>query len=179
MSLEAPDPALDHFARLGLPRRWAIDGGALQDAFMRRAKEVHPDRYAGAPAQLQARARTHSSLLNEAHHVLRDPLRRATYLAKLGGFDLDRAGEAGGAPAPSQAFLLEMMERRAAAESLVSDDDREDLLEEILKERDGVFQQAVRALDDAQAAEAAEALVVVRYLDRFVEGLEAALEEAG
>lgn len=146
---------------------------------MCRAKEVHPDRFAGSPAQLQARARTHSSLLNEAHHVLRDPLRRATYLAKLGGFDLERAGQEGGAPAPSQAFLLEMMERRDAAESLASDDDREALLDEVLKERDAVFQRAVRALDDAEAAKAAEALVVVRYLDRFVEGIEASLEEGG
>lgn len=176
MPLAAVDPALDHFARLGLPRRWSLDSGALQDAFVAQAREVHPDKYSDAPPNVQARARTHSSLINEAHHVLKDPLRRAVYLSKLAGFDLNGTGEAGGAPAPSQMFLLEMMERRDAAESLQDDAEREALLDEVLRERGVTFEGAVTALDTGDSASAAEALVVVRYLDRFVESLEEALD---
>jgi len=153
-----------------------LDGEVLQDAFVSRAKVAHPDQYSGAPANIQARARTHSSLLNEAHHVLKDPLRRATYLTRLAGFDLDGPGDSRGAPTPSQAFLLEMMERRDAAESLDNDDEREALLDEVVSERGKVFQTAVSALDVGSPVEAAEALVVVRYLDRFVESLEGALD---
>lgn len=179
MHLEPPDPGLDHFERLGLPREWGLSRDALQQAYVSRSREVHPDRFAGGSEQVQARARTHASLLNEAYQVLRDRVGRAAYLVKLAGFDLEQAGREGGAPAPSQAFLLEMMERRDAAEALTEDGQREALLDEVEAERAQTFAAAVEHLESGAFEDAARALLVLRYLDRFVESLEEALDKAG
>ena len=85
----------------------------------------------------------------------------------------------GGAPAPSQAFLLEMMERRDAAEALTEDGQREALLDEVEGERAQTFAAAVKHLESGAFEDAARALLVLRYLDRFVESLEEALDKAG
>ena len=44
--------------------------------------------------------------------MLRDGVRRAEYLVKLGGVDLDSSDPQSGAPHLTQAFLIEMIERR-------------------------------------------------------------------
>ena len=149
---------------------------ALNDAFATCSRVVHPDQFAGASAQIRARARTHMSLLNEAHHVLKDPLHRAGYLAMLGGFDINRPGEPGGAPTPSQGFLMEMLARRDAAETITTVEDRERLLDEVMDERAQAFAGAVACLEREAFEDAARDLIVVRYLDRFIESLEEALD---
>ena len=179
MHLDPPDPGLDHFERLGLPRAWGLSREALQEAYVTRSREVHPDRFAGGSDQVQARARTHASLLNEAYQVLRDRVARAAYLVKLAGFDLEQAGREGGAPAPSQAFLLEMMERRDAAEALTDGAQLEALLDEVEAERGQTFAAAVELLETAAFEDAARMLLVLRYLDRFVESLEETLDKTG
>jgi molecular chaperone HscB len=176
--LAAFDPSLDHFARLGLERGWRVDRNALEDSYLARSREVHPDRHAGADAATRRAALEHSSALNEAYRVLRDGVRRAEYLVKLGGVDLDSSDPESGAPHPNQEFLIEMIERREHLGQVVAagEDALAELRDEVEEEADAVFDLAIAALgaDDVQAA--AAALVHRRYLQRFLDEIDAAAE---
>jgi molecular chaperone HscB len=84
-SLYPPPPWADHFALLGLPRTYAVDHKRLNAAFRAIARGVHPDRFAGAPEEVQTLATRLSAEVNQAFHVLSDPVRRAGYLLELVG----------------------------------------------------------------------------------------------
>jgi molecular chaperone HscB len=101
----------DHFDRLGLPRRFALDPAAVERAYIARSRAVHPDYHlSGSSADLSASLEL-SAALNEAYNTLRDPFTRAEYLLSLEG-----------GPTPTEhkqmpaAFLAEMLELREQVE---------------------------------------------------------------
>lgn len=81
---DLPDDA-DHFAVLGLPRRFDIAEGDINAAYRRMARKTHPDRFGGADPQIIARATRLSAVLNDAYHTVVDPVARAAYLLALAG----------------------------------------------------------------------------------------------
>ena len=171
------DAALDHFARLGLERAYALDRVALDDAYLKRSRDVHPDRWVTGTPREQRLAMEHTSVLNEAHQTLRDPVRRAEYLLKLRGIDLDSTKAEGGAPKPDQAFLVEMLQRRETLENLSGDaNGLEVWLEDVEDEREQALADAVGALSKNDVGRAAESLVRVRYLRRLLDEIESAVE---
>lgn len=78
-------PGVDHFALLGLPRRFEIDEQALHAAYMALSRHSHPDFHADGPPEVQSLAMAVSSAVNEAYRTLADPMRRAGYLLELQG----------------------------------------------------------------------------------------------
>ncbi len=101
----------DYFDRLGLPRRFVLDAGELERAYLARSRAVHPDFHlAGASADLGASLEL-SAAVNEAYNTLRDPFTRAEHLLALGG-----------GPSASEhkqlppAFLAEMLDAREEIE---------------------------------------------------------------
>src|SRR5215213_7932505 len=103
--------ASDHFDRLGLPRRFLLDAGELERAYLAHSRAVHPDFHlAGASSELDASLEL-SAAVNEAYNTLRDPFTRAEHLLALEG-----------GPSASEhkqmppAFLAEMLEAREEIE---------------------------------------------------------------
>ena len=168
------EPVRDHFARFGLARAWRIDRDALEAAYLQRAAAVHPDRFVGASSAEQRAAMEASTALNEGYRVLRDPVRRAEYLCKLGGIDLDHTGGPGGAPHMDQAFLMEMIERReAVAEARAAGAAKLDALrDEVEGEADELIDAAADALEIGDTSRAARELVARRYLQRLLDEIE-------
>lgn len=105
-----PPGQADHFARLGLDRRFDLDPATLDRAYFSRQRQVHPDRFAGRSPREGAIAEGRSVSLNAAYETLRDPLRRAAYLLELAGHPI--AGD--GATIADPELLAEVMERREA-----------------------------------------------------------------
>ncbi len=83
-SVSAPAGA-DYFSVFDLPHRLALDTKALERAFYKRSREVHPDRFARAGAQQQQWSLEQTSLLNDAYRSLKDPIARTEYLLRLEG----------------------------------------------------------------------------------------------
>jgi molecular chaperone HscB len=110
---------MNHFERLGLPRRFFVDGAELERQYLARSREVHPDYFQLGGALEQRASMELSAALNEAAAVLRDPFRRAEYLLQL---------EAGPSAADVKempaAFLEEMLELRMAIEEIKQGQDR-------------------------------------------------------
>jgi molecular chaperone HscB len=106
-------PEVDHFERLGLPRRFDLDLAELERQYLTRSRAVHPDFHQfGGEAEQRASLEL-SSALNEAYATLRDPFRRAEYLLQLEGGP--SAAELKEMPAT---FLEEMLASRMEIEEL-------------------------------------------------------------
>ena len=104
---------LDHFARLGLPRRFSLNPDEAERHYLARSRELHPDFHQLGSTSQQSASLELTSRLNEAYATLRDSFRRAEYLLKLEGGP--SASEQKEMPAE---FLEEMLDLRMEIEEL-------------------------------------------------------------
>jgi molecular chaperone HscB len=171
---ELPAIGTDHFTVFGLPKRHELDADELERRYLELASAVHPDRFSGAEASERRRAMEASAAVNEGYRVLRDPVRRAEYLCRIGGIDLDSSDPEHGAPHMGQGFLVEMIERRETvearrAEGLAALGEYRDRIED---EMDATFARAVGLLGEGRVGDAAHALVERRYLQRLIDEID-------
>jgi molecular chaperone HscB len=84
-----PPAPVDYFTFFGLPRKLNLDVAALEKDFYELSRKLHPDLNARAGSQEQEWSLQQSSLLNDAHRTLKDPIKRTEYLLKLEGVELE------------------------------------------------------------------------------------------
>ena len=84
-----PPAPVDYFKFFGLPRKLNLDVAALDKDFYELSRKLHPDLNACAGSQEQDWSLQQSSLLNDAHRTLKDPIKRTQYLLQLEGVELE------------------------------------------------------------------------------------------
>jgi len=84
-----PPAPVDYFTFFGLPRKLNLDVTALEKDFYELSRKLHPDINARSGGQEQEWSLQQSSLLNDAHRTLKDPIKRTQYLLKLEGVELE------------------------------------------------------------------------------------------
>jgi molecular chaperone HscB len=84
-----PAAPVDYFTFFGLPRKLNLDLAALDKDFYELSRKLHPDLNARAGDQEQEWSLQQTSLLNDAHRTLKDPIKRTQYLLKLEGVELE------------------------------------------------------------------------------------------
>ena len=84
-----PPAPVDYFTFFGLPRKLNIDIAALDQDFYELSRKLHPDLNARAGSLEQQWSLQQSSMLNDAHRTLKDPIKRTQYLLKLEGVELE------------------------------------------------------------------------------------------
>jgi molecular chaperone HscB len=172
----------DHFAVLGVERRYDLDVAAVEARYKELSRKLHPDRFAKADPRARRAALQRTVLLNEAWRALKEPLKRAEYLLSLGGVKLatdDGGARSGGVAAPP-ALLMEILElREELGEARLADDHAKVArLGEAMRARAaeatarvGEILAGVSELAAARAEleEAARELVALRYYRRFLD----------
>jgi molecular chaperone HscB len=177
----------DHFAVLGVARRFDVDLAAVEAAYKELSRKLHPDRFARADPRARRASLQRTVQLNEAWRALKDPMKRAEYLLELGGVKIatDDGGARSGGVAASPALLMEMLELREELGDAraANDDAKVRAMGEAMRARVARVEAAVGAgLVGTPAVEQLEAvgreLVALRYYRRFLDEV-AAHEDAG
>jgi molecular chaperone HscB len=89
-----PPSLVDYFVFFGLPRKLNVNISALEKDFYALSRKLHPDLYAKASAMEQEWSLQQSSLLNDAHRTLKDPIKCTQYLLRLEGVELEEQSKA-------------------------------------------------------------------------------------
>ena len=180
-------PGTTHFDVLGLPRSPDVDLAALERQHRELSLKLHPDRFTQAEPRERRLSLEQTTALNEAFKTLKDPVRRATYLLKLHGVDLERE-DVGAQKGMPLAFLEEVMELREALDEAMAAKDL-DRVRQLATDVEGRGRAALqegldtlRALeksgpDEAAVKKASHALGRVRYFTRFGEQVDEFEEE--
>jgi len=155
--------AANDFEIFALPRRYALDRGALDARWIALQAQVHPDRHAAASAAARQLALQWSLRVNEAYRRLKDPRSRAACLCTLHG----HAPEAAGNAVPAD-VLRRQMAWREALETARGETDLETLAAEVAGYRRAQEDELARCIDERQdwraAAECVNALGFVARL---------------
>ena len=177
--MKALDPGFagkDHFALFGLPRRYAVDRGALEHLFRDLQARVHPDKHAHLGEVERRVAMQWATQVNEAYQTLRDPVKRARYLLHLAGHDPEIETNT----AMPAAFLMEQMElREAVAESREGGnaDHLYDLHGRLGQEMKAQHERLRDAIDGRRDfADAAQTVRQLMFQEKLLHDIDAALE---
>ena len=164
----------DLFAQLGVAPRYDVDLKELEAAFFAKSKELHPDRFASAPAAERVAALSKSRAFNDAYQTLRKPVPRAEYLLVRGGMTI------GDNERLDPAFLMEILElreelaeARAAGQTVIVAQKQDAMV----ARRKGVLGELPALFATNDLVSVKERLMVLRYLNRYLEECEAALDE--
>jgi molecular chaperone HscB len=166
----------DAFGLLGLPARYDLDADTLEKAFFERSKELHPDRFATAPAAERVAALSRSRALNDAYQLLKKPASRAEFLLAREGVTI------GDNERIDPALVMELLEEREVlAEARHAGKLAEvERLQGAMKARRTAAFDAIEALFAEQPpklAEIKQQLILLRYVERYLEECDAALDE--
>lgn len=130
----------NYFQLYDLPQQYVLDENVLRATYRDLQRKTHPDKFADASKQEQRLAVQYAAVINDAYDVLSSPLKRAIYMLKLKGFELDayQSVPMGGM------FLMEQIELREELEQVMNGPDPEIVL-------DKISTQLERQLDTLQA----------------------------
>jgi len=165
----------DHFAVLGLTARHDLPRDEVETAYLARAQVWHPDKVAPGETAARRQAMEASAALNEAYRVVRDPISRLEYIVKTQGIDLDSSDENTGAPSPSQAFLIDMIERRDDLEQAKASGGSKaaSFRDAVEDSHDEAVDAAIAAVAGGDTPAAAQWLVQRRYWQRLLDEIDA------
>jgi len=164
----------DPFALLGLAPSFDVDLAALERAFFERSKQLHPDRVAGASAAERVAVLSRSRALNDAYQLIKRPVPRAEYLLARAGVTI------GDNERLDPAFLMEILElreelaeaRAAGKTALVGE-----LQARMLARRNDALAALPPLFAAGDYAAIKDRLIVLRYVHRYLEECDAALDE--
>lgn len=111
--------SLDFFELFDLPAGFDVDLNRLQKQYTVLQQTVHPDKFANAGDQEKRLSMQQTSHINEAYQTLKDPVRRALYLLRLKGMDIDFDNET----TMDMDFLMEQMALREKMADIRQQDD--------------------------------------------------------
>ena len=163
--LVQPPGQSDHFTRLGQPRGFDVDLASLDRRYFELQRQLHPDRFARKTAREKAVSQQQAAALNDAYETLKNPLRRARYLALQLGVDLPGDGRTIDDPD----LLMEAMERREALAEATTVPAVQALATAADEERAALLRglSALFAANDTSGVRAA--ILRLAYLDKFTE----------
>ncbi len=171
MNLQSSD-----FELFGLPAQFAQDRAAIDTRWKELQREAHPDRFAAQGAAAQRIAMQWSVRINEAYQRLKDPLKRAAYLCELRGAPINAESNT----AMPAAFLMEQMAWREALDDASSAADLDALDAQLNKARKEVLERIAQLLDENDnAADAAQQVRALMFIERFAHDVEARFEQLG
>jgi molecular chaperone HscB len=163
-AIQPPDTKADHFAVLGVDRRFDVDLPDLEARFRELSRKLHPDRFAKADPRARRASLQRSVQLNEAWRTLKDRFKRAEYLLALAGVSLTKA-----VPAPLLMETLELREELGEARA-AGDDGKVQAMAAAMRERVRVAMGAVsEGLAAGRLDQVADELVALRYYRRFMD----------
>lgn len=147
-------PMTDYFELLHLPESYRVDLAMLEKHYRDVQAAIHPDRFVNKSDVEKRTAVQYSALLNDAYQTLLSPVKRAVYLLRIKGVELDLEHET----LKDEVFLMQQMDFRERL------DDGEDLTAEMSRHVESL---EMKLLDSFASGNYAEAKVLTQQLQFF------------
>ncbi len=155
---------LNHFQKFGLEPSFQIDLTDLESKYLKLQQQFHPD-----TAKDQTEAEINSILINQAYQILKNSLRRATYLLQLQGLNIDSEESS---IKPSQENLIFIIELR---EEILENKNNQSEIDLIKKKIKKIISDEMLQIADLLAKNqyqiVAQKLIKVKYLDKIISDL--------
>lgn len=150
---------MNHFEKFQLPLKFHLDLNELEQKYFEFQQQFHPDKAGIAEIE-------NSIAVNEAHEILKNPLKRAAYILQLQGIDVEKDG----AVKPDMATLEEVLEIQEKIPSL-NHEQISDLKKYLNSQIKSLIGKTAQMLDNKDFTTAAQILIKAKYFDKVLKDL--------
>lgn len=163
---------MNPFALFDLPVAFSLDKSQLSARYLSLQKSLHPDNFAAHSAQEQRLAMQKSAEINDALHILKDPILRAEAIIRI------HTGEAQDLEQKSQkdmAFLMQQLEWREQLESIEMAKNEAKLTAfsaDISQENQRLLTEIEQALNAEHWQQAAQIADKLRFIKKLIVEIE-------
>ncbi|WP_373820031.1 Fe-S protein assembly co-chaperone HscB [Glaesserella sp.] len=160
------------FTLFDLPVQFQVDNAQLSERYLALQKSLHPDNFSASSAQEQRLAVQKSAEINDALHILKDPIKRAEAIIAI------HTGEQQDIEQKSNrdmAFLMQQMEWRETLESIETAKNEAELTaftQEIEQQQKAILQQIEQALNAQQWTDALAINDKLRFIKKLLVEIE-------
>ncbi|MEH0742721.1 co-chaperone HscB [Vibrio cholerae] len=163
---------MNYFELFGLPSQFNLDGSLLSSQFRELQKRFHPDNFASGSERDRLMAVQKASEINDAYHVLKNPISRAEYILQQQGVDIRSEQQTMQDPM----FLMEQMELREELEEMSQSGDVEAALFDFDAKVSRMHQQQLESmqqqLDEQRWIEAADSVRKLKFIAKLKHEIE-------
>lgn len=168
---------MDYFTLFNLPQAYEVDLTSLAPRYQELQRQYHPDRFSTASESEQLQAIQKTATINDAYQTLKHPLKRAEYLLRLHGIDVQNEQ----CTMHDTAFLMEQLELREQLDNIAQgvkrqDADAEDKLSLFSRQVKAMTKEKNSALNAAFSSNnwdgAADIARKLRFLDKLRQQIE-------
>lgn len=156
----------NHFQKFNLAEAFDLDLEDLEQKYLIFQHNLHPDKFVNNSKEEQLDLEYNSILINEAYKILKNPLKRAIYLLKIKGFDVE--GESSPIK-PNQEILTKILQLREE----IFDSDNHENLNKIKSDCQiqikNILQKAKESFCNNNYASCAQMVIEAKYLDKAIE----------
>jgi molecular chaperone HscB len=175
-TVQEPCSHCDFFQFFSCPRQFCIDENVLAARYKELQKRLHPDKHVLRPIEERRLFESQSAIVNDAYRTLKEPYRRAAYLLKTLGVDVE--GEDGNRAAnTSPELLMEVMDVRERIDAASQMQELQDIRREYATKLTQTIDEAARAFDAGDVQHATKLTVQLKYLTKIAEEAENKMEE--
>lgn len=160
------------FALFELPVQFQVDFDALSARYLALQKSLHPDNFSASSAQEQRLAVQKSAEINDALHILKNPILRAEAIIH---FHTGEQQDIEQKSTRDMAFLMQQMEWRETLENIESTQNESELADfsqNISQEEKAILANLAMALDNQQWT----AALAINDKLRFIKKLQVEIE---
>ncbi len=155
----------NHFERFDLEENFELDLDLLEEKYLAFQQLFHPDKLVHKNKEEQIDLEHNSILINESYEILKDPLKRAIYLLKLKGINIDSDSCE---IKPDNATLIKNLELR----ELIFETSDKSTLNEIRKscqnELKSILQKTKLEFEQKNYKKSALNLIEAKYLEKTI-----------
>jgi molecular chaperone HscB len=159
-----PPSQYDYFELMGVPKQFDLDTKKLEKHFWALQRKLHPDNFHTASEREKAFSQGISSMINQAYSTLKHPQKRAKYLLKLAGIEVDETTETITDPG----LLMGVMEIRMQVEE-AGDEQLRALDAENKKRLADLYHRISKAFAENRFEEAKQIAFKLQYYGRIDE----------
>ncbi len=156
----------NHFQKFNLTEGFDVDLDYLETKYLSFQQEFHPDKLIGKSKEDKINLEHNSLLINEAFEILNNPLKRAIYLLKINGININ---DDNCKITPDQETLIANLELR---ELIFESKDKEkinNIKKSCLKEIKIILKNAKQSFEEKSFEKCALELIKAKYLDKSLE----------
>lgn len=153
----------DHFEKLELEPNFDLNLNDLEAKYLHFQQIFHPDKLVNKSKEEQIDLEHNSFLLNEAYEILKNPLKRAIYLLKLQGIDIDSDNCH---VKPNHKILTEILELRELIFETENKDELNKIRNSCQMEINNILEIAKKEFLTKNYFYCAEWLIKAKYLDK-------------
>lgn len=160
----------NYFEIFTLEPSFVIDQNDLEIKYLEFQKRFHPDSLISDDLKHQVSSISDSILINQAYQILKNPLKRAAYLLKLQGIDIDAESPI---IKPDREIIIAILElREKVAEMINLADDKEQIKKSLIKKIKEEIKLLMNEFSDCfsqkDKLKAAQKLIRAKYLDKIL-----------